>query len=335
MTGYRQKDINPRRPIPSSGYDKLRDNLASGFGTDKGKFPEPQGFPMGPFKPKPKLNKGNITSRNNDNTKDVSIGLQDHDEAIMYYFNNIINPQVVTNGIRVNVPVIYGAPERWKSVQQDGYYRDKEGKLQVPLIMYKRDSVEKRRDLGNKVDGINPQFYQSFQSRYTKVNSYDNFSVLQGRTPIKEFHNIVIPDFVTLTYSCTLWTDYVTQMNKLIESINYVSDTYWGDKDRFKFNARIDTYSNTTEINQGENRIVKTDFGLTLQGYLVPDSINKELVKRPQKSFSKATVVFNSELVVTPSGESITRREARKTLNVEQIGTGIGYQIIGQSTEIG
>ena len=335
MTGYRQKDINPRRPIPSYRYDKLRENLSSGFRTDKGKFPESQGFPMGPFKPKPKLNKGNLTTRKNDKTKDVSIGLQDHDEAIMYYFNNVINPQVVINGNRTNVPIIYGAPERWKSVQQDGYYRDKEGKLQVPLIMFKRDSVEKRRDLGNKVDGNNPQFYQSFQSRYTKVNSYDNFSVLQGRTPIKEFHNIVIPDFVTLTYSCTLWTDYVTQMNKLIESINYVSDTYWGDKDRFKFNARIDTYNNTTEIEQGENRIVKTDFGLTLQGYLVPDSINKQLAKKPQKSFSKATVVFNSELVVSPSGAPITRREARKTANIEQIGTGVGYQIIGESTEIG
>jgi hypothetical protein len=109
----------------------------------------------------------------------------------------------------------------------------------------------------------------------------------------------------------------------------------WGDKDRFKFNARIDTYSNTTEINQGENRIVKTDFGLTLQGYLVPDSINKELVKRPQKSFSKATVVFNSEIVVGPSGQPTTRRKERKTINIEQIGLGIGYQIVGQSTEIG
>ena len=38
-------------------------------------------------------------------------------------------------------------PERWKGVQQDGYYRDKEGKIQTPLIMFKRDSVEKRRDL--------------------------------------------------------------------------------------------------------------------------------------------------------------------------------------------
>ena len=335
-----RKNINPRRPIPSDGYTRLRDNLSANFGTDPGKFPEPQGFPVRkdsfpPFDNRPSINKGELTSRKNDNRKDISIGLQDHDEAIMYYFNNVIRPSVIVNGDRVNVPIMYGAPERWKSVQKDGYFRDKEGKLQVPLIMFKRDSVEKRRDLGNKVDGNNPQFYQTFQSRYTRANAYDNFSVLQGRTPIKEFHNIVIPDFVTLQYSCTLWTDYVAQMNKLIEMINYASDIYWGDKDRFKFNARIDTYNNTTEINQGDNRIVKTDFGLTLQGYLVPDSINKELFKQPQKSFSKAVVTFNSEIVVTPSGQATTRRETRKTVNVKQIGLGVGYQIVGQSTEIG
>ena len=325
-----RKNINPRRPIPQDGYTRLRDNLSAGFS---------KGFPVipGSFPPsdnRASINKADQTSRKNDTVKDVSIGLQDHDEAIMYYFNEVIRPSLVTNGNRVNVPIMYGAPERWKSVQQDGYFRDKEGKLQVPLIMFKRDSVEKRRDLGNKLDGNNPQLYQSFQSRYTSVNSYDNFSILQGRKPIKEFHNIVIPDFVILQYSCTLWTDYVVQMNKLIEMINYASDTYWGDKDRFKFNARIDTYNNTTEINQGENRIVKTDFGLNIQGYLVPDSINKELTKKPQKYFSKAVVKFNSEIVMTSSGKSITREEVRKGANIKQIGTGIGYQIVGKSTTI-
>ena len=34
------------------------------------------------------------------------------------------------NGVRREVPIIYGAPERWKSFQKDGYYRDKNGKYQ-------------------------------------------------------------------------------------------------------------------------------------------------------------------------------------------------------------
>ena len=106
-----RKNINPRRPIPSSGYDRLRRNLNSGFGADSGKFPEPQGFPVekGSFPPsdnRASINKGDQTSRKNDTIKDVSIGLQDHDEAIMYYFKEVIKPSIVTNGDRINVPII-------------------------------------------------------------------------------------------------------------------------------------------------------------------------------------------------------------------------------------
>ncbi len=337
-----RKRINPRRPIPASGYDRLRDNLSSGFGTDSEKFPEAQGFPVkkGSFPNvdnRSSINKGRLTSRKDDTVQDVSIGLQDHDEAIMYYFNNVIKPSVMVQGNRTPVPVIYGAPERWKGVQQDGYFRDKEGKLQVPLIMFKRDSVEKRRDLGNKLDGNNPQLYYTFEEKYSKKNRYDNFNVLQNIRPQKEFHTIVIHDYVKLQYSCIIWTDYVAQMNKLIEMINYSSDSYWGDKERFKFNARIDTYNNTTEIAQGENRVVKTNFGLTIQGYLVPDSLNKDLTKKPQKFFSKSRVVFNDELIVLPTGEPLTREQVRGasvTTNINQIGEGVGYQILGESNQI-
>ena len=178
----------------------------------------------------------------------------------MYYFNEVIRPSVIVNGERTLVPTIYGSPERWKGVQKDGYFRDKNGKLQVPLIMFKRNSVEKRRDLGNKLDANNPQFYYSFQEKYTAKNRYDNFSLLQGRKPQKESYLVVVPDYVRLTYTCTIWTDYVAQMNKLIEMINYSSDSYWGDPERFKFNAKIDTYDNTTEVQQGDNRIVKSKF---------------------------------------------------------------------------
>ena len=287
-----RKQINPRRPIPSNQYDKLRQNLSSGFASG---FPV-EGFPLADNRPS--INKAEHTSRKGDTVQDVSIGLQDHDEAIMYYFQNVIKPSVIVNGDRTPVPIIYGSPERWKGVQKDGYFRDKEGKLQVPLIMFKRDSVEKRRDLGNKLDGNNPQLYYTFQERYTTRNKYDNFTVLQGKIPQKELFRVVVPDFIRLSYTCIIWCDFVAQMNQLIESINYSSDSYWGDPERFKFNTKIDTYNNVTEINQGDNRVVKTNFGLTIQGYLVPDSINKKLSsENMQKAYTRSTVYFGTEIV--------------------------------------
>ena len=339
---HNRKDINPRRPIPADGYDRLRENLSANFGADSEKFPEPQGFPTVNF-PNPdnraSANRGNHISRKDDKVQDVSIGLQDHDEAIMYYFNNVIKPSVIISGDRTPVPIIYGSPERWKGVQKDGYFRDKEGKLQVPLIMFKRDSVEKRRDLGNKMDANNPQLFYTFQEKYTTRNRYDNFSVLQGRTPQKEKYAVVIPDYVTLTYTCTIWADYVAQMNKLIEMINYTSDSYWGDAERFKFNAKIDTYNNTTEVSQGENRVVKTNFGLTIQGYLVPDSLNKKLASENMlKTFSRSVVSFGTEVISSlDTGVRKTREEVRSAPlahNIIQSGEGVGFQIIGQSNQI-
>ena len=141
-----RKNINPRRPIPSSEYDKLRNNLSSNFRRDTNRFPEPQGFPMVNF-PNPdnrvSANKAHHVSRKDDVVKNVSIGLQDHDEAIMYYFDNVIRPSVIINGNRTNVPVIYGSPERWKSVQKMDILEIKKVNFKYLLLCLKEIVLKK------------------------------------------------------------------------------------------------------------------------------------------------------------------------------------------------
>ena len=334
-----------RRPIPLRKNEILRQNLSA----PDVKNPNNPSFPIeglspnnqqpqkSSFSQKP-INRGNITRRDDDKTKDIYIGLQDHDEAIAYYFNNVIKPTVVSNGNRISVPLIYGSPERWKSVQQDGYYRDKEGKIQTPLIMFKRNSIEKRRDLGNKMDANNPSLYYVFQKKYTKKNQYDNFTLLQGKTPQREYHAVVIPDYVRLKYSFVIWTDYVAQNNKITEAINYASDSYWGDPERFKFNARIDSFTNRVEVQQGRNRVVKTEFGLDLQGYIITDAMSAQLAKKPPKFYSDTAVSFGTEIVTTFE-ESQTRDQVRDGAGAYKTGReaendgGIGFDDIN-NTEI-
>ena len=67
------------------------------------------------------FNRSEKMSFKDDTAKPFTIGLQDIDESIMYYFQNVIRPTVVQNGVRMAVPIIYGAPERWKSVSKYGY----------------------------------------------------------------------------------------------------------------------------------------------------------------------------------------------------------------------
>ncbi len=315
-----------KRPIPQRQNELLRQNLAapSSFSTPgetSTLFPGADGLvpPNLPPSKQKEINRGNITRRDDDDVKDVYIGLQDHDEAIQFYFDNIIKPEVVTNGNRITVPLMYGNPERWNSAQQKGAIRDRNGKLQLPLIMFKRNSVERRRDLGKKMDANNPQLHYTFQKQYTARNQYDNFSVLQGREPQREFFAVAIPDYVMIKYSFIIWTDYVAQMNKLVEAINYASDSYWGDSERFKFNARIDSFTNKVELAQGKDRMVKTDFGLTLQGYIIPDAMNADIHSHPKKFFSKTTVIFNTDVVSSFGAASLTRDEVRS--GPKQIGS--------------
>jgi len=242
------------------------------------------------------FNRSEKLSFKGDTSKPFTIGLQDIDESIMFYFQNVIRPTVIQNGVRLAVPVIYGAPERWKSVQKDGYYKDKNGAIMSPLIMFKRDTMDKNRSLTNKLDANTPHLYTSWTTKYDSKNAYSNFSVLTNRTPAKQFVVNVVPDYVNLTYSCVIQTYYVEQLNKIIEAVNYASDSYWGDPERFKFKASIDSYSTVVEVGDSTDRVVKGTFTIKLFGYIIPDTIQKE-VTAIKKFNSKVQVIIGLETV--------------------------------------
>jgi hypothetical protein len=239
-------------------------------------------------------NRANQVSRKNDKVKNLTVGIKDIDEAIHHYFNNVLKPQVSQNGKTINVPLVYGSPERWASMQKDGYYRDKNGKMQAPLIVFRRESIEKNRQLGNKLDGNNPTNFGIFKKQFSKKNVYDRFSVLNNRKPQEEYYAVAIPDYVNIVYSCIIYTDYVEQNNKIIEGINFASDSYWGDPSKFRFRAQINNYTTSAEIVQGNDRIVKTEFTINLLGHIITDAINAH-PHNNKKFYTKSEVKFGAE----------------------------------------
>ena len=241
-------------------------------------------------------NRSTQMSFKDDTTKQYSVGIQDLDEAVFYYFQNVIKPFVMQNGIRREVPVIYGAPERWKSFQRDGYYRDKQGAIMLPIIVIKRDTITKDRSVANKLDANQPNLYGVWQKSYSSKNFYDNFYTLNNRKPVDVFHAVAQPDYVTLEYSCLIQTYYMEQLNKIIEACEYASDAYWGNPERFKFRAFIDSFTTATELVQNQDRLVKGTFGIRMRGYIIPDTIQKEL-KSMKKYNSKAKVTITNEVV--------------------------------------
>jgi hypothetical protein len=98
-------------------------------------------------------------------------------------------------------------------------------------------------------------------------------------------------------------------MDKVVESLNFASRSYWGDPNRFQFYSSIDSFDDTVTYNLGENRTVRSSFNLTLNGYLIPDSINKKLANA-NVYYGVSQVVFGLE---TTSGVEEFNTSVSKT----------------------
>ena len=173
----------------------------------------------------------------------------------------------------------------------------------APILMFKRDNIN-RIKLTNKLDANHPLNYYYFQSKYTTRNAYDKFNILNNRIPEKQLYGVTVPDYVNITYSCVIYTYYVEQMNKIVEAINYAADSYWGNPERFKFKAGIDSFTTAIELNEGSERVVKSNFNINMYGYIIPD-VPQRTISSQQKMSTTSQVVFGIETVA----------------NINQIGT--------------
>jgi hypothetical protein len=265
------------------------------------------------------FNRGTKISRNSqavrDDVKNISVGIMDMDSAIMYYFNEVIRPEVKVNDEKVKVPCIYASPERWVQVSKQGYLRDKKRQIIVPLIVYKRTGMERNDTIPiDKLDANDPKIFYSFQKKYSQQNRYDKFSVLKNLTPNKEYYNVAMPDYMTLTYEFTVWTSYIEQMNQIVEKINYSDGAYWGEPGKMRFRTRIESFSDASQID-GE-RLIKTTFSVNLYGYILPETYN-----------SKTT----TQKYLTPK-KMIIREDVDKSLETIQKDE-IGAVGVGESTK--
>ena len=259
----------------------------------------------------PTFNKNSITlpnrySRGSDNkfvpgTSDsVNVGLYTIDNAILKYLQTKIKPVVTQDNKQVQVPVIYGNPERWKSAQQDGAIRDKNGKLILPIIMMRRTTMKKHA-INSPVNKYQSYVYkQGWNSR----NIYDRFTALNNITPSEVYHTTMVPDHYDFTYEAIIWTEYMEQMNGLVENISFESNEYWGEGNNYKFLAKIDQFEQITDLPANNDRLVRSKFTIDVRAYILPQSALDRNGNRAATSklvYSPKKVVFSTEII---TGES-------------------------------
>lgn len=224
--------------------------------------------------------------------ENYSITLMDIDNILYEYFTKVINPQVDdSGGTIVSVPVRHASPERWSAILNDGVYRDNKGQVQKPMIVFTRTSVSK----DDSFVYFNRYLSVPFIKKFDKKNMYDKFSSLTNSNRQYEVHNITFPDHVILNYDFTMTTEYVQQMNALVERINWVSNDYWGDPSRFKFRASVDSFSNSVEVPTDDDRVVNTTFSLTVNAYLLPEVFDN--TKTTKRNLTNRKVIFGTEVI--------------------------------------
>jgi hypothetical protein len=137
------------------------------------------------------------------------------------------------------------------------------------------------------------------KKKYDTKNFYSNFNVLTNRIPEEQFYAVTIPDYVTLTYSCIVYTYYVEQLNGIVEAIEYASDSYWGNPQRYQFKAAIDSFNTVTELPQDNVRIVRSTFDIKIYGYIIPNTLQND-VSSLKKYRNKAKLIFALETTDDP-----------------------------------
>ena len=254
----------------------------------------------------PKLNKAKQVRRDQDKIKNVSVGIYDVDSAFKSFLEKDVRPTVEDDGRYFPVPVMYASPEKWASAQRDGFMKDDNGMILTPVIVFKRDNLSINTELSKLKVAQNEDAHQAFERKYTKTNRYDQFSILTGETPKKEFMSVERPDYVDLQYEVVVWCDYMEQVNKVVEQIVFFQGRSFGD--RYKFVIKGDSYSFETVAEMGQDRITKATISLIAKAYIVPEFVG--LNNNTKRRISKGKVVFSED--PTLSGNKIPKKSGNE-----------------------
>ena len=134
-------------------------------------------------------------------------------------------------------------------------------------------------------------------NKWSKDNQYDRFSVQQGVQPVYDVITTGMPNYTDVTYEFVLWTNFIEQMNPLVESFVDQSHTYWGDGTDNKFLCTIDSVSDASEMNQDGERFIKSTFTVTSKAYLLPEYLNSVITNK----------ISNMKKFTTPSRVTFTQ----------------------------
>jgi hypothetical protein len=161
-----------------------------------------------------------------------AVSIETVDQAIYDYFDKKLNVTVdVNNDSRKKVPVIYATGERWSMIRDQKGIRDENGTLILPLITVQRLNIDRTPGFGGMAQEV--PYVTVRKTIHPKTSNLQNMIERRRRNGYPQIKNekvvhdiltIPYPDFCIFYYQIMFWTQYLTQMNEIMEKIFYEYD---------------------------------------------------------------------------------------------------------------
>ncbi len=229
----------------------------------------------------------------NDKKLQAYIPIQKTDETLLRYIRQIIIPSIEGyNGQQIIVPVVYNGAERWVQVRRRNYLVDEKGNALFPIISFSRTSV-KRNDnkMINRIWYNNNRNYLEIKNKYSKQYPF-NFLDSRGENIRKtSYYNIMLPIPIICNYEFQIYTETQSDMNQILQAFFLHQDRWWIIDD-YRIKTQFSDFSNTTEIQTNQQRLIKCNFSIETRSTLFPKSyqnIPKVKQIKPEKKIIKVS----------------------------------------------
>ena len=240
------------------------------------------------------------------------------DKAVYDWFNT----KHATNIQGRKAPVTFGSWERFAQMQDNKYddnlnrMRDPSGMLILPMISIRRGDVTYNTDRfvfqqatgAPRIEISRRVAMSNFDAdRRVPFDGPHMYSTGRRRSdaPVMEIATVPYPDFVTIPYTITFWASYVRHANYFNDRMwqnAYPTDlTYKG----YYFYAFIDssTNENNEENYTDEERIIRSSFTMTVDGYLLKK--NDVNVTRTASKMIISEGYIEEPVIKTPGHNSV------------------------------
>ena len=218
------------------------------------------------------------------------------DGAVVDYFDKTLAPKVDTERGREKVLVLWALGERWKLIRKDKF-RDANGTLILPIISIKRIEIDRTPGFGGLAQEA--PYITITKNIHPKTPGFENLinqRKIKGfpepkQEPVMGILTIPYPDFATISYEISVWAQFESQMNEIMEKIFYRYD----HRDSFVmpveydgvlpkgnsyyfvgFRDSVSPQSNTEDITDQE-RIIKYTYVIKTPVYLILDPKDEAL----------------------------------------------------------